>query len=328
MEPLRAMEERLSALLLPVTSDDATTTGKRGLGLGQNVGVDLLVSLAALSAGFFLVRDPGMSRKRQAWILSALTSLPAATLSLPHVLRLLRHGFAEAERFVFKDDRLARFLCCFFAAFLLLDLGLGCTYVRAEEGCMRCMHAPPPKSHPPPTPTNPHAKPVRYYRDQIQLLSGWVHHTLYLALMAWALTSHFTCGFALFLPLELPTFILALGSIYPERRSDLLFGAAFFCTRVCYHALLLQRILRMADSPVPVWIPTLLAFGLHCWWMALWCRSYARRRLLLERGKSSVLVVPPSPAGAGMSPTSMGAAARARAAGPGAGDGDRDGKDS
>lgn len=120
MEPLRAMEERLSALLL--ASDDAMT---EGLGPVPTAALDLLVSLAALGAGFFLVRDPSMSRKRQAWILSALTSLPAATLSLPHVLRLLRHGFDRAESLVFTDDRLARFLCCFFAAFLLLDLGLG-----------------------------------------------------------------------------------------------------------------------------------------------------------------------------------------------------------
>ena len=115
------MEEKLSALL-SLSTDDATM---EGLGPGQTAALDLLVSLAALSAGFFLVRDPSMSRKRQAWILSALTSLPAATLSLPHVLRLLRHGFAHAESLVFTDDRLARFLCCFFAAFLLLDLGLG-----------------------------------------------------------------------------------------------------------------------------------------------------------------------------------------------------------
>lgn len=166
---------------------------------------------------------------------------------------------------------------------------------------------------------------MRYYRDQIQLLSGWVHHLLYLALMAWALSAHFSCGFVLFLPLEFPTFILAMGSIYPERRSDLLFGLSFFFTRICYHVLLLQRILRIADAPVPIWIPTSLAFALHCFWMGLWCRSYARRRLLLERGKSSVpgVGVMPSPAGAGMSPTSMGAAgARVRPAAVG-----DDGKD-
>lgn len=135
MEPLRAMEEKLSALL-SLSTDDATMEGLRPgqTALGASF-IDLLVSLAALGAGFFLVRDPSMSRKRQAWILSALTSLPAATLSLPHVLRLLRHGFAHAESLVFTDDRLARFLCCFFAAFLLLDLGLG----RKRNGVSTCL---------------------------------------------------------------------------------------------------------------------------------------------------------------------------------------------
>lgn len=92
--------------------------------------------------------------------------------------------------------------------------------------------------------------------------------------MAWALNSHFTCGFCLFLPMEFPTWILAVGSIYPERRSDLLFGVCFFATRILYHAMLLQRLLRIRDAPVPVWIPASLAFALHCYWFALW---YARR---------------------------------------------------
>lgn len=112
---------------------------------------------------------------------------------------------------------------------------------------------------------------MKYYREHIQLTSGWIHHFAYLGLMAWALHSHFTCGFCLFLPMELPTFVLAFGTIWPERRSDLLFGASFFATRICYHFLLLQRLLRIQDARVPVWIPTVLAFALHSYWMVLWC---------------------------------------------------------
>ncbi len=160
---------------------------------------------------------------------------------------------------------------------------------------------------------------MRYYPEQIQLLSGWVHHTLYLALMVWALSGHFTAGFCLFLPLELPTFILAMGSIYPERRSDLLFGSTFFATRICYHFTLLQRILRVGDAaPVPIWIPTLAAFALHVYWFALWLRGYTRRRLRLEQDKSAGGVgvggagaaapFMAAPVGAGVSPTSSRAA--------------------
>lgn len=99
--------------------------------LGTSVATDLALSMAALTAGFFLVRTPTMSRKRQAWILSALTSMPAATLSFAHVRRLLgKDGWASVGTFVFTDDRLARFLCTFFAAFLVLDLVLGSEYGR------------------------------------------------------------------------------------------------------------------------------------------------------------------------------------------------------
>lgn len=100
----------------------------RSLGQGGSVLGDLLISMAVLGAGFFLARTPGMSRKRQAWILSALTSMPAATLSMSHVTRLLgKDGWATVGDIVFSDDRLARFLCTFFAAFLLLDLSMGGT---------------------------------------------------------------------------------------------------------------------------------------------------------------------------------------------------------
>ncbi len=130
MEPLRSasvgLEEALAAAQLLLPGSASSKTGGLPLGLGQSVVFDLLLSMAMLSAGFFLLREPGMSRKRQAWILSALTSMPAATLSMSHVTRLLRHGWADIGPVVFSDDRLARFLCCFFAAFLLLDLGLGC----------------------------------------------------------------------------------------------------------------------------------------------------------------------------------------------------------
>lgn len=115
-----------------------------GGGQGASVLVDLLLSMAVLGLGFVLARTPGMSRKRQAWILSALTSMPAATLSMSHVTRLLgKDGWATVGDIVFSDDRLARFLCTFFAAFLLLDLGLGGMYAYVYEHGSGCVLASP-----------------------------------------------------------------------------------------------------------------------------------------------------------------------------------------
>jgi hypothetical protein len=120
MEPLQSTPVGLGAAAL----------GGYGIGtlrLGESVANDILLSMFLLALGFFLVRDrdPGMSPKRQSWILSALTSMPLATLSMGHVITLLRVGWADVGRIVFADDRLARFLCCFFTAFLLLDVGFG-----------------------------------------------------------------------------------------------------------------------------------------------------------------------------------------------------------
>jgi len=132
----------------------------------------------------------------------------------------------------------------------------------------------------------PHSSTIcRYYPSQIHLLSGWVHHCFYLGVLAWALHSHFSLGFCLFLPLEIPTFILAVGSIYPQRRSDWLFGMTFFITRICYHLWLFVLVREIKDPRLPVWVVIAVTFCLHIYWFGLWWKSYRRKYLLGKGGK-------------------------------------------
>ena len=177
-----------------------------------------------------------------AWVLSSFTSFTMATLSLSALHQLFCHDWDIGSVF-YTDDRLSRFTVTFFLAFLVLDLGLG----------------------------------LRYYPRQIQLLTGWIHHVFYMGLLVWALRAHFTLGFALFAAEELPTFLLAVGSIYPKRRNDLLFGLVFFVTRVAYHGLLFQRVLDIKEPRVQLNPIIAMTFALHCYWMWCWVQGYRRR---------------------------------------------------
>ena len=97
------------------------------------------------------------------------------------------------------------------------------------------------------------------YRDQIDPLSGYVHHLLYSILCVHLLHVQMCNAFAHFLILEAPTSILALGSVFPRCRQDHLFGFLFFTTRVALHpALLIRYALTMPCVPGST---PILAFG-------------------------------------------------------------------
>lgn len=93
-------------------------------------------------------------------------------------------------------------------------------------------------------------------------------------------------AFCCFLPLELPSFILALGTIYPEYRSDIGFGATFLITRLVYHSLLLFFMLQIKNPRLTIWPIAALALAMHCYWFSAWVRSY-RKRAGGKDGKSA-----------------------------------------
>ena len=95
--------------------------------------VDLLLSSAFLTAGFYHVKTDEMSPKRLAWLLSAFSSFITASLSLSALYQLFAQGWV-IENVLLVDDRLSRFTVTFFIAFLVLDLGFGLRYARREGG--------------------------------------------------------------------------------------------------------------------------------------------------------------------------------------------------
>lgn len=85
---------------------------------------------------------------------------------------------------------------------------------------------------------------VIFYRKQLQLLTAYIHHGVFMWMMVTGITGNgifLTCvpfapSFVYMLVEEIPTFLLALGSVFPYFRSDYGFGVSFFFLRLVYHA--------------------------------------------------------------------------------------------
>lgn len=121
-----------------------------------------------------------------------------------------------------------------------------------------------------------------FYPSELGLLTTYIHHTLYTWLMIFGMTSNggfvqtkgpFTTAFLFCTIEELPTFFLALGSIFPTCRTDLGFGATFFILRIVFHITILHH--EMAcNGYAPMYSLIILTLLLHLYWFYGWVTKY------------------------------------------------------
>lgn len=109
------------------------------------------------------------------------------------------------------------------------------------------------------------------------------HHTVYITLITLLVIPHsFASLFNMCCILELPTFILALGSLNKNFRNDYLFASVFFATRICLHIYIAVSYARQALSPAGgSWAPSMVLtviFPMHAMWMKDCVRGILRRR--------------------------------------------------
>lgn len=179
------------------------------------------------------------TRRQRAWILTLISSLVMSVGSLPTVVHFLWTSGGDLRHHPTQWWDLDVYLCCFFVAYLVMDLGIG----------------------------------VVHYPDQIHLLSGWIHHVLYAVLVMHLLDRSLTTSFCLMLPLELPTFVLALGRLFKELRNDGVFGGMFFSTRIVYHAWMIWRFWEGYSVEGQWWLVVAGVYPLHWYWFKGWVRQ-------------------------------------------------------
>lgn len=109
-----------------------------------------------------------------------------------------------------------------------------------------------------------------HYHEQMKVISGYVHHIFFIFS---SLVVYYYDGYTLlnlFLINELPTVILAAGSVFPVLRNDFLFGTAMFFIRILYHGFLSV----MNISYLPVSVASIPSFVVYIHWFKNWYRKY------------------------------------------------------
>jgi hypothetical protein len=229
--------------------------------------------------------------RSKAWILSLLNAVVLTLNGLRFIPFMLKYPLAHssgdtpAVRAAWlleneTDDAIGRFVCVYFSSFMILDLIVG----------------------------------LVDYRKQIDLVSGYIHHALYLLLMFIALTSHWCTAVSVHHVLELPTLILALGSVFPALRADLAMGVTFFATRILINIWSVWQHCSWSPEAHPSW-PWVVcpALAMHSYWFFGWamrhspCAKSSRRSKDKAAAAEKAAAEMPSGSGAGAMPSAASA---------------------
>ena len=124
-----------------------------------------------------------------------------------------------------------------------------------------------------------------FYPKYLGLLTAWVHHTAFIFIMYFS-----TTGDGLFFKVspfshtllfgaveELPTFLLAFGSMFGQFRTDLGFGLTFFVLRILYHAYLFYYGVQLGIEAPLIAVYT-LTMSMHLNWFYAWVSKYGVKK--------------------------------------------------
>ncbi|KAI9287008.1 hypothetical protein BC943DRAFT_336100 [Umbelopsis sp. AD052] len=93
----------------------------------------------------------------------------------------------------------------------------------------------------------------------------WIHHSVYTVITVYFLRYRLGGFFTTASILEMPTLIMALGSLRSRFRSDYLFAATFFAFRLVFHAFMIKT-LKQNHQIRSLWIVAASIFPLHLFW--------------------------------------------------------------
>jgi hypothetical protein len=124
-----------------------------------------------------------------------------------------------------------------------------------------------------------------FYFKQLQFLTTWIHHPVFIWIMYSSTTGDasfrrvdpYASFFGMMLVEEIPTFLLALGTVFPSCRTDVGFGATFFLLRIGYHLYFMAAAF-YAGVDLVVKCLLILTLLLHTFWFMSWLKSFSRYR--------------------------------------------------
>ncbi|CAO3632805.1 unnamed protein product [Cunninghamella echinulata] len=195
------------------------------------VPISFLISMIGLGLYFFLSIKMGIAKneKQISWLLTLASSVVCTIVSLPYYYRFYSSGWDM--QLLGMESTIHTCLVCFFMTYLILDLTLGSIY----------------------------------YKSRITIATGWIHHSIYIVILFWLMRCKSTSFFTVNAILELPTVILALGSMKASWRCDVLFACSFFALRLVYHAFMILAV-KQYHRIESLWLVATLVFPLHIYW--------------------------------------------------------------
>lgn len=129
-----------------------------------------------------------------------------------------------------------------------------------------------------------------HYPKFLDPFSTIAHHTFYISFILVLLSQHYSRGFMLCFFMEIPTFVLSLGTIWPQLRSDTLFGVSFIATRLLYN-LFLARALYLISPEGKIWRVCCAVLGLHSYWFSKWANKQGKELLQYYLGTTKAVPV-------------------------------------
>ncbi|KAJ6564360.1 hypothetical protein B0H19DRAFT_941386 [Mycena capillaripes] len=225
---------------------------------GDSVDLDLatapvfLPALVTLCAAYPVFAPRFPSERQRAWVLTTIASAFMTLSSLPFIMDYAtRGGVAGVQMRVDAAVAVNRF----FQAYLCADMIVG----------------------------------GLFYRAQINFLTGWVHHVVYLGIVEIAIRCAWPHIFCLCAVMELPTFLLGASTLLPILRSNTLFALTFLATRILFHLVLLFSYAFPPSTAVPRFPAILLAlvFPLHAMWFKGCVAGFIRRYKAGKAAKTS-----------------------------------------
>ncbi|EIW75447.1 hypothetical protein CONPUDRAFT_85277 [Coniophora puteana RWD-64-598 SS2] len=221
----------------------------------------LFISLASLVVLYHAIAPFFPNDKQKSWILTTISSASMTLASLPFVWDYATTGGTITD--VRHFDVWAYYTCRFFQAYLIADLLMGFVH----------------------------------YRKRVNPLTGWFHHIVYVWIVEYAVRMEWGYIFCLAAFMELPTFVLAIASLFPRLRHDVLFASTFLCTRILLHVVLcvstLSNRAALTDGSVGPSIILACVFPLHAFWFYGCLKGFvARARAARSRTTSTATSTP------------------------------------
>jgi hypothetical protein len=194
-------------------------------------GLTFLAMILVVSASFFTARAIWPTNiKRQAWAINLLCSFTLSVFGTSSFINVHIKNLWTNE-FIYADDRMSRAIMIFFLAVNTMDLVLGAIF----------------------------------YREHLHPLTTICHHIYFICVLFGMLGVHRTTGMILTFIMEIPTFVLTVGTIWPEYRSDLWFAITFFIFRLGVHMYMIYRLVILSPEGI-IWRFCAGVLPLHMYW--------------------------------------------------------------